>query len=287
MAPFIATGSKKMDGAVKPYYVMYTEKSIGLRKKLIRGTSTLNQVEMLYLVTANEPEFAEKSHRHFEGTNLGNVLGPVSLEHPDDVWKLTYKEKVGVYGPTHRHRVGGPGDADPKAKTDKRVDDTIEPVFYRTLPLPFWDDMMSSFHLKGMVHLTLGDGHAAVAACENGIPILGICLSDSHCTALHKRLVEQVYLRMQDPHSTLFHSALKAELAEEPGAKGEKRKNNDCEHSESGDEPVKKAGKPKGTPAANQKNKKNNVKKKKSTRGKKTDSVSNSSPSSSSSDSKD
>lgn len=224
-SPFIPAGAKKLDCGMKQYYVMYTEKSLGLRRKLIRGTSTVNQVEMMYIATASELEFAEKAHKHYDGTNVGNVIGPVGLEHPDNLWRVSYKDKVGVYGPNHRHRVGGAGDAEPKAKADRRTDETMEPCFFRSMPLQFYDNMVSSFHMKGLIHLSIGDGHAAVAACENGIPIVGICMSDAHVKALHTRLVEQIYQRMQDPHSTLYHKALKAELDE--ASTGKKRKKDD------------------------------------------------------------
>jgi hypothetical protein len=44
-APFVADNCKKSDGSCKSIYVCYTEKSINLRKKLIRGSKTINQVK--------------------------------------------------------------------------------------------------------------------------------------------------------------------------------------------------------------------------------------------------
>ena len=171
---------------------------------------------MLHLTTASELDIAEKSHIHFEGTNLGNVFGPMEMEHPDDLWRLNYTNKVELYGP-HRHRVGGPGDADPR--TDRRGDDTKEPVFFKSMPFTFYDDLISAYHLKGIVHCSMGDGHAAVAACEHGIPILGICLTEKHCTDLKQHLIDKVYQKMQDPHSNLQQKSLQEELAKSSGKK--------------------------------------------------------------------
>lgn len=98
-----------MDGVERAIYITFTEKSIMQRKQLIRGTSSVNQLETMYMLTSAETMMTERSKTHHEGTNMGNVFGPVNLEHPDSMWSLPVKTKHQLYG-DHRHRQGGHGE---------------------------------------------------------------------------------------------------------------------------------------------------------------------------------
>ena len=48
----------------------------------------------------------EKLRKLYEGTNLGNSIGPIPLDHPSEQWNLTFENKKSIYG-AHRHPFGG------------------------------------------------------------------------------------------------------------------------------------------------------------------------------------
>ena len=35
----------------------------------------------------------EVTRKHYEGTNLGDTIGPVSMQHPTEQWQLSFKDK--------------------------------------------------------------------------------------------------------------------------------------------------------------------------------------------------
>jgi len=89
------------------------------------------------------------------------------------------------------------------------------------MPYSFYDELIHSHSLTGgIIHLSIGDGAAALAAIEAGVKCLGVCLSEKHVEMLYEKLAEEVFLRMQDQHSSLFQKALKAAVAEEGEKKG-------------------------------------------------------------------
>ena len=56
--------------------------------------------------------------------------------------------------------------------------------------------------LGGILHLSIGDEAAAIAAIEHGIKCFGVTLSDVHTELLYKKLADEVFMRMQDGRFT-------------------------------------------------------------------------------------
>ncbi len=110
----------------------------------------------------------------------------------------------------HRHAVGGATPGSAHGAFEKRTDDTIEPVFLQTLPLPLFQTVLDAVEATSVVNMTSGDGKVEMSCVEMGLPCTGVCLTEEHAAALHHRLEEQVYLKMQDESSNLFQKSLKA-----------------------------------------------------------------------------
>ena len=193
---------------MKSYFVPATYESMANKKQKLRGFNSLNQMEMMYLVSAAEVDMHEVKHKVYEGTNYGNCIGPVIFQANDVSWALSWKEKRELYG-SHRHAQGGPKPGGPEGKENHRTDKTIEPVFFNSMPLAFWEELYHSHFIKEAVHLTIGDGAAAIAAIEHGIKIVAVCLSEKHAELLHQRLVDNVFARMSSQSSNLYQKALK------------------------------------------------------------------------------
>ena len=99
-------------GPKKLTYVNFTEKSVAARKKFVRGSHALNQMQQLFALTSDPLNPPEKLRKLYEGTNLGNSIGPTPLDHPSEQWNLTFENKKSIYG-AHRHPFGGRGPGTP------------------------------------------------------------------------------------------------------------------------------------------------------------------------------
>ena len=76
-------------------------------------------------------------------------------------------------------------------------------VFFNTMPYLFYEEMIFSHSLTGgILHLSIGDGAAAIEAIEHGIKCFGVTLSDVHTELLYKKLADEVFMRMLDGRFT-------------------------------------------------------------------------------------
>jgi len=127
LAPFTPEEqkSKRNEFEVKTIYCPATKKSLKGRKKFVRGFNTMNQMEICYIASKEEIDMAEKTRNKFEGTNYGNVVGPITLDSYEQMWTLSWKEKKALYG-AHRHPPGGPNPGPSSSSAEKRVDTTRE-----------------------------------------------------------------------------------------------------------------------------------------------------------------
>lgn len=114
------TDDGRMATTKRSIWLHFTEESVTKRYNKVGG-STVQQEELMNLVSRNPLHFSGRKRRHFEGTHRGSILGPMALESYDSVtfWKLPEKEKRDLFGKANRIAVGGAGpDADAGADQD-------------------------------------------------------------------------------------------------------------------------------------------------------------------------
>ena len=97
---------KKSACVVKTCSILYEEASLKARKQRVRGINTLRQIEFLHMSTKDAIMIPERSRKHYNGTNKGDVLGPVVLPGWEKTWGLPFNEKRKLWD-KNRVEVGG------------------------------------------------------------------------------------------------------------------------------------------------------------------------------------
>jgi hypothetical protein len=214
----------KADFKHKTIYMHYDEKSLADRRERATGTAVFHQLQQMKLLTRWPLSMPTKKRKHYDGSNKGDLMGPVHLADWSSSWSGTYDEKLEVYGRTHRIAVGGATDEDdnedddPDAmcdggdqpKTfDRHTTDGKEPMFYHGLPQTFYEDLFTSYCIRHVIHLTAGDGSAAKAAMTLRRGYLGVCMTEEHLDKLYIHLTSWMLEQMSDANSPYYQSDMK------------------------------------------------------------------------------
>ena len=85
---------------------------------------------------------------------------------------------------------------------------SIEVVFFHAWPEQFYAELIHNFCLNGLLDLTAGSGHAAMATIKAKKTYVGLCLSDAHKDLLEQWLQWQIFNEMQDSNSSLHDASL-------------------------------------------------------------------------------
>jgi hypothetical protein len=146
-----------------------------------------------------------KKYTTYMGTTGGEIIGPVVLPPPERQWCTTWANKKLIFGP-HLIEVGGKLEVDaPEHKRKKpRMDDTIEPVFFHSLPERFWTEVLEAFNIAGVIDLCAGEGTCALAAYRRNLPYVGICFTDQHVAHLHLHLEKTIFSCMTSETDPLY-----------------------------------------------------------------------------------
>eukprot|EP00959_Pyramimonas_sp_CCMP1952_P382032 8005430-Pyramimonas_sp.AAC.1 len=69
--------------------VITEESALQKRRGRVRGCTTLDQIEKMYVLTKDIFHVPEKQRLHYSGSSMGNCIGPIALPDYDDVnvWK--------------------------------------------------------------------------------------------------------------------------------------------------------------------------------------------------------
>lgn len=212
-------------------FLMYDEESLKKRVQRVRGIQ--RQTETMLMLTRKPLSLPEKDRKHFRGSNKGDALGPVHVPDWSSSWALPFDAKKALYGP-NRVAVGGrsdegveEGDDDEEGDEDEaddrdlippainqkpegrktRDDDSLEPVFYQSLLSPtFWSEVIHSYNLRLIIHLTAGDTSCAEACMQARIGYVGITFNDHHLNALTDHLTKHVLSKFSDSGSNYFQA---------------------------------------------------------------------------------
>ena len=172
----------------------------------------------------------------YRGMTTGTVIGDVVLLPYKDVWQLTFGQKKLLYGKM-RLPVRGPGESDddgsdgadgggenaevppcfpPVAeeadgkgkKKSIHANNNMEPAFYQSLPIEFFEDLYDTFNIKSVVDLTPADGNAALAYLRSTPhkQYVGVCFTHHHSEMLLEHLIDKVLESFGDStQKALFH----------------------------------------------------------------------------------
>ena len=214
---FTGDDGKVLPRSKRTIYLTYAEDAPN--KRLVRGFTAINQVERMLVLTQKTLTLQDRPRLIYKGTNRGNSIGDLITDTPVTPFTLTREEKRHVYGPhnTLATTSGGPGglmevdevviDGEPELDTD------ILPVFFHTMPLAFYKELLHSFCGKGVVHLTCGNGELALACVERKVPYVGICFTEQHVQTVSEYLTTRVYEAMQREDHPLYQASMVVQLA--------------------------------------------------------------------------
>lgn len=245
LTAFSTTDGKKRTKAnitVEKITLMFDEASLKKRVQRVKGMQ--RQTETMMMCTRNLLVLPEKDRKHFKGSNKGDAIGPINVPDWSTSWALSFECKKELYGP-NRVAVGGKGDDDAMDEGDdegvdevdecddaadrdlippavqslpagaasrkSRDDSSMEPVFYHSMFSPgFYSELIHSYNLKLIIHLTAGDGKCADACMEAKIGYVGVVFTDTHLNKLTERLTNVVLEKFGDSASSLFQPSMTA-----------------------------------------------------------------------------
>eukprot|EP00959_Pyramimonas_sp_CCMP1952_P453168 9467791-Pyramimonas_sp.AAC.1 len=207
---------------VRPILIHASEESISERYEgHLRSFTTIEQHENMYIVTKDNLELKEHDSLHFEGTNRGNMIGPVGLpswKDDNEVWRIPVDLKKEVLGKDGIVLVGGAADQGAKAaeaavksKQKTTGTDGKETVFWHALPEPVDEELVHRYDLKAVINLTVGPAMLAMACLRKRRPYCGITLTQKHADLIIQHLEMKVSKAMQTEGDPLHEPSL-AEL---------------------------------------------------------------------------
>ena len=184
------------------------EETVRQLKTRIRGSKSYTLVHTLTYTSDMElvPDMCpEKKRSIYDGYNVADALGFVTLESYSEVWQANLQMKRDIYG-ARMVTLKDVGDQDAGPAPDK---DELQPVFYHQLPPGLHLEVIHSFNVVGVLDLTAGWGQLAQACLTKRMPYFGLGLTEAHAVALEKLLITWV----KDKLGTEGHPLCKKEVA--------------------------------------------------------------------------
>jgi hypothetical protein len=250
-------GFKTPDGISIPKHkrtltMVYSEVSLMRRLERHRGLGPLHQTESLHILGSEPMKYVKRDRMHFEGSNKGQVLSPISAPdwQAEEVWKLSVKDKKLLFGKVGRIAVGGPApgaaadgaeEEDAGGSTRTRTGDTIEPVFFHAQPTEVDEELVHCFPLSAIIDLTGASPGLCMVAIRNRIPLFAFCFTTEHEKFLTDHLERIVFEAMLVEGDKLYEPGLKelmkgtADVVADDGDNGDEEEDEE-EGEEEGDE---------------------------------------------------
>jgi len=141
-----------------------------------------------------------KKRKHFEGLNNSGVIGFIDALPSDSPleFKATPEDKTKIIG--EENRLLGSGGTHVSMANEPGFQSKpgqLEPVFFQALPPLLGLEMIHSYNLERICHLTGGNGWLALTCCMTRTPGLFICHTEAHCHALRKHVIQQLFRMKQ------------------------------------------------------------------------------------------
>ena len=187
--------------------IAYSEESLAARKKRLKGTCTLKQLETCYVLAPKKVKLPCRPRKHYPGSSTGDLIQGVGLPKLSDEWTLKWSQKKDLYGKKHLIAVGGKTEGgDDEPKVNDRAKDAPEPVCYFSPPIELMEELLHTFFGKMVVDLSPADGKLAFACLQNRVAYLGVTYNEVHSKLLEERLLDLMQTSMADPSSPLFNN---------------------------------------------------------------------------------
>ena len=213
------------------FYIVKDLKSLDARHERVRGVANIRQTETMVVMSQAQITLPPVEYNTYSGGTYGDSIGPVVLTPPEEQWRAPWGVKKKIFGPEQLIDVGGKLDADaPEPQRKKqRTDDTVEPVFFHSMPVIFWTEMLAAFNIVGVIDLCAGEGTCALACYRKNIPYVGITFNDTHSAMLLAHLEKVVLSAMTTDGDTLYNvrfaeALLASKKVQEPKPKIGKKK---------------------------------------------------------------
>ena len=193
---------KKKGYCMRKLDVFLAESSVKARKGKVRGTACLSQCFRAHMISKTPISLPERTCAVYaDQSNRGTAIGPVILPKPEEEWQGTRAQKKLLYG-SWRILVGGRG----PAVDNEKAEGSKEPVFFNSLPPPFFEALFKRFFVKFVYDLTPGSGGAAIACAKNRIGYFCLCMSDPHAQQLRSMTRDAVLAEMKTAGSPIFNA---------------------------------------------------------------------------------
>ncbi|CAJ1418510.1 unnamed protein product [Effrenium voratum] len=203
------------------FTVVYDEESVGERRERVRGFVTCT--ESLYAFTRTGLAMERRPRKHFPGTTtMGSVIGPIqSLAWTDEnCWKEQPKVKKDIFTKEHKVLVGGAVEATAAQATKPSFPDDSEPVFWHYSPPVLFSELLHSFRPMVVVRGNETDHCMAMECIKAKIPLVSICLSETHKEALTAQVKRRLWKAMQTESVPEVYEPTLAKLLSESSSDG-------------------------------------------------------------------
>ena len=84
----------------------------------------------------------------------------------------------------------------------------LEPVFFHAMPPQLGLEMLHSYSLERICHLTAGNGWMALACCMTRTPGVFICHTEAHAKELRKQVIQQLFRMKQSADDGVYDPGL-------------------------------------------------------------------------------
>ena len=185
----------------------YSEQSLAARKKRVRGTCTIKQMEQCHVLSAKKLTLPSRDRKHFDGSTAGDLITNVKMPSWTEEWQLDWKTKKELLGKKHQILVGGKTEFKDEEKPNDRASNAKEPVSFHSPPLELYEELLHCFYAKMVFDLTPLDARFAYAALRNRVGYVGVAYNPEHERLMEERLMFLLEKDMRDSTSPLFSAA--------------------------------------------------------------------------------
>ena len=177
-----AKAFQSKDKASNTFTILKDLASVGPRRHgRVQHVGDAKQTETMLVLSRNQINLPPVKYQVYQGDTDGCAIGPVVLAPPKLQWQATRADKKLISGPGRKPAAEAP-----------RTDDLVEPVFFHSMPVAFYQELLDAFSLSGVIDLSPGEGTRALACMRKMLPYVGITLTEQHSARLMARLDARV-----------------------------------------------------------------------------------------------
>ncbi|CAE7018635.1 sinIM, partial [Symbiodinium sp. CCMP2456] len=202
--------------SVRCVTAIISENSLAKRVEKVRGYSSVNQIQRVYLVSGKALQLTRHDRLHTaNASNRGNMIGPFVAEdwEGSDVWKVPGYSSEAQQTRRNNESEEDEAIATGNVKNKTREKHDLEPVLFHSAPIAMMEEILHSYSYDiSAVISNAGDGKLCELCLERKIPFWGLAWTQEHIQALEARLTKRVFDKMADSKSKLYKPALRTIL---------------------------------------------------------------------------